>query len=181
MVMIGDSITWYGYGKYFRCLLRDKGLPYNFIGQFTDEFGFSHEGHGGDNTYDVLYKIESIANADIYFVLIGTNDFDNIENVVLNIKKIANKLKIKNKNSIIYISTLLPSKNYEWNIKVRKINQLLLLESKICEYCYILDLGGEFSKYNWEDKMMDSWHPNCQGYEIITNLIRQFLMDHIIK
>jgi lysophospholipase L1-like esterase len=177
LATIGDSITHWEYGRYMRCLARDAGLMYDFKGEYTDVFGFGHEGSGGDTTTDVLSRMSNIVVADTYFVLIGTNDYATLTpaQTVANIELIAQELKDKNSCAKVYISTLLP-RNDTYNTNVQAINNLLRASSSFCNNCFIIDVGGEFlSLPNWQSLLMDTIHPNYNGYvalgTILNNLI----------
>jgi lysophospholipase L1-like esterase len=174
---IGDSITWACFGRYLRCLLRDEGLEYDFIGSHTDTFGFGHDAEGGNTSTQVLQRIERISSADNYFLLIGTNDW--IENLtplqtVNNIKKIAQLLYEKN-NRRVFISTLLPttSKN---NARNMQINDLLLQSDPVCKNCIVIDVGGEFVNLtNYENLFVDGIHPTLEGYKKLSKIIARFI------
>lgn len=176
---IGDSITWACFGRYLRCLLRDEGLEYDFVGTHTDTFGFGHEGQGGNTTTQVLNRINAIPYADAYFLLIGTNDW--MEKLlpiktISNIKEISLKLSNKNSQATIYISTLLPTKN-TYIETIKTINKLLLEEKNICDHCVVLDVGGEFLKTpNWENYLTDARHPTLEGYRILAKIISSLIL-----
>lgn len=177
LATIGDSITHWEYGRYMRCLARDAGIMYDFKGEFTDVFGFGHEGEGGDTTTDVLNRMSNIVVADTYFVLIGTNDYATLTpaQTVANIELIALGLKAKNSCAKVYISTLLP-RNDTNNSNVQAINALLMSSSSFCSNCFIIDVGSQFlSLPNWQSLLMDTIHPNYNGYvalgSILNNLI----------
>ncbi len=173
---VGDSITWFDDGKYFRCLLRDYGLTYDFKGAHTDPFGFGHDGEGGDTTDLVLQRMTSIAVADGYFLLIGTNDQITPEKTVANIKLIAALLKNKNANSTVYISTVLPRTD-DLNQRNQKINALLKKQANFCDKCVLVDLGGMFySTPNWPNYFLPGGlHPNYKGYELMANYLTPLL------
>ena len=175
---IGDSITWQGEAQYFRCLMRDNGLQYEFVGTHTDPFYFQHEGEGGNTTLQILERINQIPVADAYFLLIGINDI--LQNVpesviVSNIITISNSLYQKNNNAKIYISTLLPI-NYPQNNKVQKVNLLLLSKSKICPTCTIIDIGNQmYHQSNWPSYFIEGIHPNKNGYEFLSKTIVPYI------
>ena len=74
LCMIGDSITWAEYGDHWRKELL-KHLPnLAFIGSHTACFGYSHAGEGGNNTSQVLARMNEIPDCPYYNLLIGTNN-----------------------------------------------------------------------------------------------------------
>jgi lysophospholipase L1-like esterase len=176
MVTIGDSITWSQYGRYLRCLLIDNDIGYDFIGTKTDTFGFKHEGAGGNNSQDVLNRIEKIPTSDSYFILLGTNDINfTPEQTVSNLAEIVKKLKIKNNNSVIYISTLLPRKGKP-NDRNLMVNDLLK-QKKLPNNVFVLDIADNFyNTTNWKIYFLDDMlHPNIQGYKFLAASI----IEHI--
>lgn len=177
LATIGDSITHWEYGRFMRCLMRDAGVMYDFSGEFTDVFGFGNEGAGGNNTQDVLNRMSSIVIADTYFVLIGTNDYALLtpSQTVANIQQIAQQLKIKNPCAKVYISTLLPRNDIN-NSNVQAINQLLLASASFCPNCFVIDVGGQFNALpNWKSLLMDTIHPNYNGYVALSSIINSLI------
>jgi lysophospholipase L1-like esterase len=177
LATIGDSITHWEYGRYMRCLMRDAGVMYDFSGEFVDVFGFGNEGQGGNNTQYVLNRMNSIVIADTYFVLIGTNDYAVLApaQTIANIQLIVQQLKIKNPCAKVYISTLLP-RNDIYNSNVQAINQLLLAAPSFCFNCFVVDVGGQFNALpNWQSLLMDSIHPNYNGYVALGTIINSLI------
>ena len=178
MDTIGDSITWQGEGQYFRCLLRDYGLQYNFVGNNVDRFSFKHDGEGGNTSAQVIKRLNTIPVSDVYFLLIGINDI--LQNVPINItlnniKKIGNSLYEKNNNARIYISTLLPIA-YKQNTQVQKLNNLLLSSNFMCTNCVVIDVGGDFYRLgNWSSFLIEGIHPNLNGYNALSKIIAAYL------
>ncbi|WP_157383927.1 hypothetical protein, partial [Pseudomonas asplenii] len=72
LTMLGDSITWWSYGRYFRCMLSQSVKGVTFTGPHTDTFGFGHAGEGGNTTDEMLSRLDKIEPSDYYFVLAGT-------------------------------------------------------------------------------------------------------------
>lgn len=170
---VGDSLTWGGYGRYLRCLMRDNGLNYDFSGSHTDTFGYRHDGEGGNTTTQVLNRINKIAPSDYYLLLIGTNDWmENLtpEESVNNIKKISSLLNAKN-DGVVYISTLLPRLD-KFNQRNQEINKLLLSSAVWCDKCILLDIGNSFSELpNYKAYLTDKVHPNLEGYKELSKII----------
>lgn len=169
---IGDSITWWQYGRYLRCLMRDSGLKYDFSGNNYDVFGFQHDGNGGAKTTNVLANMSSIPVSDSYFVLIGTNDQTTAIDTFNNIVEISQELHNKNACAKIYISTLLP-RNDAFNGLNQSINTLLKDYTGWCSKCNLVDLGGYiYGISNWQSYFMaDGLHPNYAGYQIISSYL----------
>ncbi|MGL4223108.1 MAG: SGNH/GDSL hydrolase family protein [Shewanella sp.] len=171
IAMIGDSITWWQKGEYFRCYLTQAGLGFDFVGSRTDTFGFAHDGEGGNKTTDVLKRIKYIPVSDVYFLLIGTNDRYSALETADNIFKIARQLHKKNKKSTVVISTLLPRKD-GFNQRNNDVNVILKRDISACSYCKLIDLGGKISKMNWEGLLeSDGLHPNEKGYRELSDII----------
>lgn len=177
LVTVGDSISWWQYGRFLRCLMRDSGLHYDFSGQFTDVFGFNHDAHGGDSTTDLMARINTIPVADAYFLLIGTNDHTNAATTADNIISIAQSLRAKSTCAKVYISTLLP-RNDAYNTLNQDINTLLRNHGAICQGCVLLDLGAYFyAKPNWATYLMaDGIHPNMSGENLIANYLAPLIL-----
>lgn len=174
---IGDSITWWQQGRFFRCLMRDSGLHYDFKGTQTDVFGFNHDGEGGDTTTDVLARMASIPVSDAYFVLIGTNDHTTAAATATNIATISTQLSVKNPCAKIYISTLLP-RNDTYNTLNQSINALLLSHGSFCNNCTVIDTGGYlYSQSNWATYLdAGGIHPTYAGYQLLAAYLAPLLI-----
>ena len=95
----------------------------HFSAARTDVFGYAHEGEGGNNTNQVLARMNGISPSGAYFLLVGTNDRAPPLHTVSNILIIAQLLKEKaaTGNGVkVFISTLLPRVDQfkERNVKV---------------------------------------------------------------
>lgn len=172
---VGDSITWWYQGRFFRCLMRDKGLDYDFVGSHTDIFGFGHDGEGGNTSKQLLGRINSIPAADAYLLLIGTNDRISPLESVDNIVEIARELRAKKSSTKVYISTLLPRVD-EYNKRNQEINILLRDYGFMCDSCVLIDIGEAFYALpNWQNYLSDGLHPNFEGYTKITEITVKYL------
>lgn len=172
MAMVGDSLIASRDARFLRCLLLEQGMPYDFVGEKTDVFGYGNDGLGGDNSKHTISRLDKVPLADAYFVLVGTNDiyFSAIE-TVNNLMVIANKIHEKNSNALVYISTLLPRHKSQMD-RVLAINGILK-SNKWGDNIKILDIGGDLSSIqNWERFFHDDYlHPNFEGYQLIAEAI----------
>ena len=172
LTMVGDSITWWSYGRYFRCLLAPELPGVQFVGPHTDVVGYGHAGEGGNNTQQVIDRLDKIKPSNYYFVLAGTNDWNfwAPPKTIENLKEIAKALN--KKGGQVIISTLLPRLD-EHDAHNEEVNRLLLAwNGEGCD-CKIIDLGSEFRKlpnsqsYFWDNAV----HPNFEGYQKITEIL----------
>ena len=180
MSMVGDSVTWWQYGEYFRCLLADAGVPFEFIGSRTDVFGYGHEGEGGNKTTDVIARLDYILPSQNYFLLVGTNDqAGSEEDVVKRIMQIASALQQKQAKlpgeKRVYIGTILPRTD-EFGPRNKRINALLRKRihtcKKKCEGIRLIDTETAFlSQPHWKDLLAGELHPNLEGYRFLAGFL----------
>lgn len=178
---IGDSITWF---PNLRCLLRDKGLRYDYVGNIEDKYGFMHDGVGGNGTQDIINRLPSIPYADAYCILAGTNDGGTHPYYTINnLFTIASFLHVKNPRAPIFINSLLPTTNMN-NVRNKQVNEILLLldkQKKLCQNCVIIDAGMKFYNIpNWQNYIDDSRvHLTDTGYEVYTDLVVRSMSKYI--
>lgn len=170
---VGDSITWWQHGEHFRCMLADAGLNLDFAGSRTDSFGYGHDGEGGNNTRDILKRINAIAPSSHYFLLVGTNDRFEADETIKNILQIAHGLKAKS-NSMVFVSTLLPRTD-EYNQRNEAVNKGIKQSLQSCADCkniMLIDTNRAFLSHpDWKNLLADGLHPNKEGYAFLTNFI----------
>ena len=185
LTTIGDSITWWLYGGYYREKLLRLNPDYSFSGSRTDICGFGHEGEGGDSTDRVITRLENIvSDTDMYILLIGTNDYgrNDPQHTFENISLIVNALKKKNSHSIVYICTILPCDDRYIHKESgrtrdeinRDVNNLLRAKFEFGneERVVLIDTEKAFrSDDNFQDYFPDGLHPNDAGYDILVNVI----------
>jgi lysophospholipase L1-like esterase len=171
--MVGDSITWAGYGQRLRCEMLDAGFKWHFVGRHLDSFGLAHEGEGGNTTMDVLARIAKVPASSRYFLLIGTNDVSAPPNETFNnILRIAYELSHKRKGAKVYISTLLPrSDNNAANRRNDRVNSLLRKYFNACEDCQafiLVDTAQAMHGHDdWQTLLVDGLHPGIAGYRFL--------------
>lgn len=175
LTMVGDSITWWSYGRFFRCMMAVQIPGFDFTGPHTDQFGYGHAGEGGNNSSEVLQRLDAIAPADNYVVLVGTNDWGtnlSPEQTFDHIRLIAKRLS--DKGGLVIVSTLLPRLD-EKQARNDKVNTRLRNWVPQCN-CTVVDLDKAFRpiaspKYYWDEGL----HPNIEGYREIARIMAGFI------
>ena len=179
---IGDSQTWFQNAQSLRRKMNQYDGNLTFAGSNCDIFGYPHEGEGGNNSGQVLYRIENIPSADYFTLLIGTNDSKNgIEQTSSNVLSIINQLSTKYSTSkIIYLSPI-PVTNPErdlFNIALyKRVCDSLEAQNNTSQILY-LDLGGKMRKNeNWSQEYLtsDGLHQNEKGVDFMANLVSEYL------
>ncbi len=172
IAMVGDSITWWSYGRYFRCLLANELSGVSFAGPHADTFGFGHAGEGGNKTGDILARIDSVPTSDFYFVLAGTNDWPlaNPAQTFANIRQIAERLD--SKGGKVIVSTLLPRLDVNDSLN-QEVNALIKAwDGAGCD-CSVVDLDESFRAL--PDQRSLFWdagiHPNLEGYQRVVSIL----------
>lgn len=171
---IGDSMTWFGDAQSLRCRLAAYLPGHSFIGSRTDSYGFGHDGHGGDNTADILARINAVPVSDIYILMAGSNDGGYTpEETAQNIETITDRLLDKNGNAKIYVNTLPPRGDQyadlaplrnaairNWYSLSMKKNNIILIDTDMAMNA----IPGAMSRFISADKI----HPSKEGYDFIT-------------
>ena len=84
LCMIGDSITWFSQGDYFRANVLEHLPNVAFIGTHSAVLGYSHAGEGGDNVMWGFKKRvddrDRIPDCRYYHLLMGVNDASGTSN-----------------------------------------------------------------------------------------------------
>ncbi len=174
LCMIGDSIyVWKNAGQ-LRSLMRESGLPYDFIGNNTDTMGYQHSAVAGDTTWGVINRLATIPFSDSYNILIGINDYSLLSTVPVdafnNILRIVQILKSKSPLSQINICTLLPTTAAAADVFVQGVNALITTYPNWPSNVSIIDLGGYIrSVPSWQTAVLlaDGLHPSLAGYQLI--------------
>lgn len=168
---IGDSITWgASFGGYYRKLLLENGLEYDFIGNHTDIFGYQHSAEGGDGTSSVLNRMQNIPLSNSYLLLIGLNDrfVYSSQDSFNNILRIVKQLEARGKDVIINVCTILPVTLQGVTPFVDGINNLLR-NHNWRSHTKLIDTNQYLSGINgWSNMLVDGGHPTLEGYETLT-------------
>jgi lysophospholipase L1-like esterase len=168
VLMIGDSIT-EGFGA-------DKYLSGNSI---------VNKGVSGDSTVECLERINGkwfSEEPSIVFVCIGTNDLarERTDHYIIgNIQKIVEKIRTYTVSSLIYLTTIFPTRNNEPRPNARIIGFNEQLKSFAAEHqCGFFDLH----KYFTDDQGMlkkeftdDGLHLTESAYKVWRDVLSEFL------
>jgi lysophospholipase L1-like esterase len=185
LVTIGDSMTWFDNGQSFRCKLAEKLPGYRFIGSHTDSFGFGHDGHGGDNSYQTLQRINEVPTSDAYFLLIGSNDGGMYpKGTASNISGIVKALLRRGNRPHVYVSTL-PIRGDKLAYLVHERNAAIRQWYAACG-CHatvtLIDTHavmqrepGALAKYI--NPAPDLIHPSPAGYDLLSDLSARTITD----
>ncbi|WP_299363771.1 SGNH/GDSL hydrolase family protein [Winogradskyella sp.] len=168
---VGDSQTWWGNGRFLRKLINKQKENFIFVGSNQDVFGYYHEGEGGNHTKDVVNRIDDIPVADIYTLLLGTNDFkENVEKSLENLGIIVQKLKEKNDKAIVYYITPLPTTDKKRDNFNNRLKTMFL--EKHQNEIELIDIGTYFRKMdNWKQFFPDGLHLSKKGYDLMANYL----------
>ena len=173
---LGDSI-FEGY------LVGGKSLIYYLQGKGYD---IDNYGVNGLTTDEVLYAINNLMSYDLYFILIGLNDFYNgrsLDYVLKNIDKIIEKLKSLAGKIIVITPYPTSFKNLDEayksfinfnsvNNKIENLDKKLKENTKDYEVVSFYDYAKE---NNIEDDLIDGIHPNERLHEKLAIFVEEKL------
>ena len=181
VVMLGDSITdFYDLDKYYGS---DKLIV--------------NSGINGNKTSDIINNIRNRVyayNPSKIFLLIGVNDilYDDAspEKVISQIDIITQEIKQKLPNTKIYIESIYPVNN-KWKTEhdnslkdESEVNETIVKTNKLLkQYCLDNDYKyiDVYSSLTDENNNLDSnytndgLHPNDNGYEVITKILKKYM------
>lgn len=182
---IGDSQTWFQNAAQLRKKMNQYDEYLIFKGSKCDIFGYPHEGEGGNNSSQLLSRIQNIPKADYYTLLIGTNDEQNpIEDTRTNIIAIISYISSKYpKSKILYLSPV-PTTQTErdvFNVALyAMIHKILLEDPQRYQNLLFIDLYGKMRENpQWMDEYLteDGLHQSKHGIEFMA----ETLVDAIEK
>lgn len=173
---LGDSI-FEGY------LVGGKSLIYYLQGKGYD---IDNYGVNGLTTDEVLYAINNLMSYDLYFILIGLNDFYNgrsLDYVLKNIDKIIEKLKRLGGKIIVMTPYPTSFKNldkaYESFINFNSVNNKIEnLDKKLKENAKdykVVSFYDYAKENNIEDDLIDGIHPNERLHEKLAIFVEEKL------
>ena len=190
LCMIGDSITWAEFGDHWRKELL-KHLPnLAFIGSHTASFGYSHAGEGGNNTSQVMARMNDIPDCPYYNLLIGTNN-NNVqeqEKVISQaqatakaIIEIVGKLLAKTGTKKVFLSSLMPCSTDNPLRDVCNHETSKILRAKFPEV-FPAD-KVVWVEYEEPVRKIDNWekiillHPKPEGYAFIAEITAKAISE----
>jgi GDSL-like Lipase/Acylhydrolase family len=190
LCMIGDSITWAEFGDHWRKELL-KHLPgLAFIGSHTACFGYSHAGEGGNNTNQVLARMDEIPDCPYYSLLIGTNNnsvteeakvMSQAEATAAAIIEIVNKLLSRESMEKVFLSSLMPCCTDNLLRDVCNHETSKILREKFTEV-FPADkvVWVEYEEpvhkiVNWEEIVL--LHPTPEGYAVIAEITAKAIAE----
>ena len=171
--------------------LGDSIFDFYDLDKFYDNYNVVNSGKSGNTCHDILDNMKERVyqyNPSDIFLLIGTNDINNGDTpdvIIENIQEIINNIRTNRKNSKIYIQSVYPvNKNINSKMVAKRDNETIKeLNDKIKKYCdkekieyiYIYDkLVDKDGNFN-EEYTNDGLHPNDKGYEVITEVMKEYM------
>ncbi|MFK5878233.1 MAG: GDSL-type esterase/lipase family protein [Flavobacteriaceae bacterium] len=178
---IGDSQTWWGFAGKLRKEMNNINGNILFVGNRQDAFGYPHEGEGGNNTKQVLNRLNKVPQADYYTLLLGTNDYKgSLDESKKNIIKITSTLLMKYTSSKIVYITPLPTINKERDNFNTKLKNKLVVEFKNNDKIDIIDVGQVYRENpDWAEAYLtgDGLHQNVKGVELMAYTISSYFKN----
>ena len=183
--MIGDSITWAGYGDWWRKHLLTHIPTLAFVGTHTAMHGYSHAGEGGNSVDRVIARMKDIPDCPNYNLLIGTNNnsvksADAIEptaaSTAKKIDRAVNMLLATPSAKRVFLSSILPC--YTKNPLRDKTNAAtnVILRQRLKDGAFPED-KVIWVEYEFPIRAIDGWepliklHPVPDGYDIIARIM----------
>ena len=162
VVFVGNSIT--------------EGFP---VAELFNSLHIKNRGIGGDNSFDILYRIDDLLNyrPKSIFLMVGINDIHQRlpeEITMTNISQISRK--IKSTNTKVYIQSILPTADSAINLTVQKYNEKIKILAKN-EQIEFIDLYPKFISRNKiaDSLTYDGLHLTTLGYKIWKSEIYKFI------
>lgn len=160
IIFIGNSIT--------------EGFP---LSELFRSVNVKNRGIGGENSFDVLYRIEKVIKAQPkkLFIMIGINDIHQGLPMDTTLKNIEQILAFsKHANIKTYIHSILPTQDSSINYRIKKYNKSISHISRRMGIEYInLYPKFEFQGRLNEEFTYDGLHLSTKGYQLWKNVIYQ--------
>lgn len=182
IMSLGDSITdsLNGRPSFRRPLwfkLKNAGYNVDFVGnasntEFVRDYDVDHDGYSGIEAGELEQKIGSLLdkiNPNIVMLHIGTNDLSDgqsDESTLEEIDGIILGLRERNSSMVILLAKIIPMGHYDTGSFNAKIDNFVASRTSVRSAIVIVD---QYSNFNPNDDLYDSFHPNASGEEKMAN------------
>jgi lysophospholipase L1-like esterase len=182
--------------------LRDAGYDVDFVGSLTHpttddcesygvpvDFDRNHEGHDNKTAAEMSVEIDAILEnhpADVILMHVGTNDLrsatnGSIPNIVDHVREIldrVNEFEITHGREVTVLLALITNQN-PINALVTKFNDQLAQMAKVRidedDKIIVVDMENG-AGLDYPNELIDTWHPNAEGYAKMADLWYQHLV-----
>jgi hypothetical protein len=193
LCMIGDSITWWRYGDYWRKYLLEKIPTLAFVGTHTAALGYSHAGEGGNSIDQVIARIDEIPDCPYYHLHIGTNN-NNVKNAAdlkprseraaQKIEELVNLLLKKPSVKKVFLASILPC-HYKNPLRDKTNSATnVILRQRLADGAFPAGkvVWVEYEKpvrawAGWEPKI--ELHPLKEGYQFMADILADVIQREL--
>ena len=203
LCMIGDSITWFGHGDYFRANVLVHLPNVAFVGTHSAVLGYSHAGEGGDNVMWGLKKRvddrDRIPDCRYYHLLMGVNDASgtkddasadaNAARIAKGLMERVDSLLARPGTEKVFLGTIFPCVSDNPNVDAKMVERFRLRDLTASKINGILrrevpaKYGDKVVLIEYEKvlRARDDWkkiirlHPNQDGYKVVGKILADSL------
>ena len=203
LCMIGDSITWYGQGDYFRANVLAHLPNVAFVGTHSAVLGYSHAGEGGDNVMWGFKKRvddrDRIPDCRYYHLLMGVNDasgtkYDasadaNAARIAKGLMERVDSLLARPGTEKVFLGTIFPCVSDNPNVDAKMVERFRLRDLTASKINGILrrevpeKYGDKVVLIEYEKvlRARDDWkkiirlHPTQEGYKVVGKILADSL------
>jgi len=168
--MVGDSVI--KRGGYWRNHMAQY-IPFQYAGNYADDYTYLHDGVGGDTSKDVLDRIGTIPVCDITILHVGGNDLAKRERwpaaIASNVRLIADKLA--ERGSVVYVGTILPCNGCGTDVNLIIVATNELIKTALSGIHTVVDHWRAITKSGlpaWQ-LYVDAFHPSNTGYRVLAD------------
>jgi hypothetical protein len=193
LCMIGDSITWWRYGDYWRQYLLEEIPTLAFVGTHTAALGYSHAGEGGNSIDQVIARINDIPDCPYYHLLIGTNN-NNVkqaeemearsERAAQRIEELVGLLLKKPGTRKVFLGSILPCATDNPLRDQTNAATNVILRQRFADGAFPKDrvVWVEYEKPirawpGWEPKI--ELHPLKEGYRLLAGILAETIKTEV--
>ncbi|MGX5817667.1 SGNH/GDSL hydrolase family protein [Chitinophaga lutea] len=180
---IGDSQTWWSFAGDLRRFMNDAAPQLTFVGSRTDVNGYPHEGEGGNSTAQVKARLSFIPEADVYTLLLGTNDWKKSAGTARqNIREIVGYLLEKYPRSRVAYITPLPTVNAVRDRFNTALKETVMQDWEKENRVFIVPVGDSMRAVpGWERSLIgpDGLHQRTEGVRWMADRIAAAIISAI--